>query len=199
MSEFAAAETPPGRPRRADARRSRDAVLAAATRLFAQRPDASIEQVASAAGVARQTVYAHFGDRDGLLRAVLDALTREAAADLDDLDRPAGSAVEELAHWLDASWRIVERYPVLLSPALADLPDGDSYARHLPVLGRLSDILRRGQDEGDFDRRYPTAWLAGAVIALGHAAGEQARAAAMSVEQAGRAYRQAVLRVCRAD
>lgn len=64
--------------REQSARRTRRAVVAAATELFLARGYArtSLADVAAAAGVARPTVFAAFGSKPALLRQVLDeALT----------------------------------------------------------------------------------------------------------------------------
>lgn len=51
---------------------TRDAILDAAARLFAERGAATrLEDVADAAGVTRQTVYVHFGSRTGLLMGMV--------------------------------------------------------------------------------------------------------------------------------
>jgi AcrR family transcriptional regulator len=56
---------------RADARRNRDALLAAGAAVFAERgPDASLDEVARRAGVGIGTLYRHFADRDALTEAV---------------------------------------------------------------------------------------------------------------------------------
>jgi AcrR family transcriptional regulator len=58
---------------RADALRNRDAVLAAAGRLFDEAgspDDVSMDAVAAAAGVGKGTLFRRFGDRAGLLRAL---------------------------------------------------------------------------------------------------------------------------------
>jgi AcrR family transcriptional regulator len=62
------------RPERADAARNRERVLAAARRLFAERGAHAVtmDEVASAAGVAKGTVFHRFGDRAGLALALLD-------------------------------------------------------------------------------------------------------------------------------
>jgi serine phosphatase RsbU (regulator of sigma subunit) len=57
-------------PRRADAVRSRERILAAAGRLLGQSPGATVGDIAAAAGTSRTTVYRHFGDRDGVVAAV---------------------------------------------------------------------------------------------------------------------------------
>ena len=70
---------------RADARRNRAAILAAAETVFAESgPSASTEQVAASAGVAIGTVFRHFPTKDALLRALINDqlahLAAEAAA-----------------------------------------------------------------------------------------------------------------------
>ncbi|WP_171165197.1 TetR/AcrR family transcriptional regulator [Streptomyces sp. I05A-00742] len=64
---------------RADAARNRAAVLDAAARLFAEHGvDAvSMDQVATAAGVGKGTLFRRFGDKSGLAAALLDARERD--------------------------------------------------------------------------------------------------------------------------
>lgn len=73
------------RPLRADARRNRARILAAAEAVFAEKGSAaSTEEVAERAGVAIGTVFRHFPAKQDLLRAImkdlLARLTEEATA-----------------------------------------------------------------------------------------------------------------------
>jgi AcrR family transcriptional regulator len=69
------------RPLRADAKRNRARILAAAGELFADRGvDASLEEVAARAEVGIGTLYRHFGDRDGLIDALFEERIEETAA-----------------------------------------------------------------------------------------------------------------------
>ncbi|MDT0264899.1 TetR/AcrR family transcriptional regulator [Streptomyces sp. DSM 44915] len=92
-----------GRPTgRADARRNRERLLAAAEEVFATSgPTASLNQIARRAGVGPGTLYRHFPGRDALLAGVLDEridrLTRRADALL-----TAPEADRALADWLAA-------------------------------------------------------------------------------------------------
>ncbi len=67
------------RRRRADAERSIASIVDAATECLGRRPDASMTEVAAAAGVGRATLYAHFRSRAALLEAAFDP---DIAADI---------------------------------------------------------------------------------------------------------------------
>ncbi|MEV4679558.1 TetR/AcrR family transcriptional regulator [Streptomyces kurssanovii] len=170
------------RGRRADAERSRTAVLDAAVRLLAERPDAGMAAIAAAAGVTRQTVYAHFGTRDALLDAVADRITDQAMAAMDEAEESGGPALDALLRLQDIGWRLFERNPVLLQ--LGSSRGAADQARHEPVAARLTRLIEKGQASGEFDPAPPATWLVAAVTALGHAAGDEVGAGRMSVEEA---------------
>ena len=64
---------------RADAARNRRRILAAATALIEEHGVAqvSMEAIAASAGVGKGTLFRRFGDRSGLVMALLDERTRE--------------------------------------------------------------------------------------------------------------------------
>jgi len=92
----------PGPPRRADAQRNRDRLLAAAkTALNQHGADASLDDIAKAAGVGNATLYRHFPTRAMLIEAVYDqriAALCALAAELSRTPEP-GRALHE---WLRA-------------------------------------------------------------------------------------------------
>jgi AcrR family transcriptional regulator len=67
------------RPERADAARNRRRVLDTAAALFAERgvEAVAMDDIARAAGVGKGTLFRRFGDRQGLLVALLDEAERE--------------------------------------------------------------------------------------------------------------------------
>ncbi|GAA1667069.1 TetR/AcrR family transcriptional regulator [Kribbella sp. NPDC056951] len=114
----------------------RQAILDAAFAVFARdgyRP-ASVDTVAATAGVAKHTIYNHFGDKESLFRAAIaaladDALARNLAA-VELLRLPAGS--EDLAAVLGrAGLQLAECYcdersqacRRLLQAEIKNLPD----------------------------------------------------------------------------
>ncbi|MFI1279863.1 TetR/AcrR family transcriptional regulator [Streptomyces sp. NPDC020858] len=181
--------------RRADAERSRVATLDAAVRLLAERPDAGMAAVAAAAGVTRQTVYAHFGSRDALLDAVADRITDQAMAAMDEAEENGGPALDQLLQLQDIGWRLFERNPVLLQLGSTRTGAAADQARHEPVTARLTRLIERGQASGAFDPAPPATWLVAAVTALGHAAGDEVGAHRMSAQEGATWLRTATLAV----
>ncbi|TYB58076.1 TetR/AcrR family transcriptional regulator [Nonomuraea sp. PA05] len=180
------------RNRRADARRSRAAILTAAVELLDDDADASLDAIATAAGVTRQTVYAHFPSRDRLLAAVLDHLTEQTVAAMEAAGPDDGPAAEALLRLLDAGERAAGRHPALLQrlASLPVTPEAD-HDRHTSVAGLLERVVRRGQDAGEFDAEAPTGWLVTVTIKLAHAASEETT---MAPEESRNTLRTTLLR-----
>lgn len=82
----------PQRPKRADARRNYDKVIAAARATFTERgASTSLEEIARRAGVGIGTLYRNFPNRQALLEAVY-------LEELEDLSRVAAE-LQELPPW----------------------------------------------------------------------------------------------------
>jgi AcrR family transcriptional regulator len=180
------------RKRRADARRNVGAILDAAIETLTERPEASMEEIARTAGVARQTVYAHFPSRDALLRAVQERTLTEAVAAIDAAEIDAGPAAAALERLVGAGWQTLERYPVLMD-LRTEMTAEEELALHRPILERLERLVRRGQRRGEFNRAAPANWLLTSFLALSHAAAEEVKAQRLTAEEALVLLRQSVL------
>lgn len=192
------ATAPPVRRRRSDARRSIDTILAAAGTVLGERPDASMEDIAGAAGVARQTVYAHFASRDALIAALVEAARTHGLAELAAARLDLAPPAVALERVLEISWELLRRYPLLIEPAFNRVPRLDGSDPHRTVAEHLEGIVRRGQQVGEFDPALPAGWLAAAVIDLGHTAAGQVSAGQLTVEAARAVLLESALRLCRA-
>jgi AcrR family transcriptional regulator len=181
--------------RRADALRSIELITHAARSLLGERPDASMEDLAAAAGVTRQTVYAHFPSRDALIAAVFSSIAAEALAAIHDANLDALAPPAALRRFLDISDQLVARYPIMLQPSVVRIgasADGDPHEPFAAVLERLT---KRGQRSGDFDRDLPAQWLVSATLGLSHAAAEQVVTGHLTQSRAAKILKQSVLRL----
>lgn len=88
-----------------DPARTRDAILAAATELFYERglDGIGIAELCTATGVSKETLYRHFGSKDGLVESVLTARSDRVVTWLTDAAHAAGSRpAAQLAAIFDA-------------------------------------------------------------------------------------------------
>jgi AcrR family transcriptional regulator len=186
---------PPPRRLRSDARRSMDTILNSARTVLGERPDASMEDIATAAGVTRQTVYAHFPSRDALIAALIHAAGAETLAAIDSARLDTAPPADALRQFLDIGWELIRGYPFLLGPALTRIPPGSNDPHHAGT-ARLEQLIRRGQRVGDFDRTLPATWLADAVIGLFRTAAEQVAAGRLTPSEAAAMLLDSTLRLC---
>src|SRR5260370_14899161 len=130
--------------RRADAEQNVTAILDAAARALSAQPEAGVEDIARAAGLSRQTVYAHFPSREALLDAVVARATAEVAAAFEAAALGAAPPAEALIRLLDAGWAVSARYPFLWH--LPQVSPGQDADRHGPLVAQPPDVIRRGQE-----------------------------------------------------
>jgi AcrR family transcriptional regulator len=171
------------RPLRADAQRNRDALLAAAVRLFSEQGlGATLDAIAKEAGVGIGTLYRHFPTREALIEAAyrneLQAVC-DAAADLLTSAPPE----EALRTWMD---RFIDYMTTKLGMAEAlravIASGGNPYAQSRALLvtsieSLLEAAAAGGAIRSDVDADDVLIGLSGVALA----AGEPARRA-----QAGR-------------
>ncbi|MBT2386730.1 TetR/AcrR family transcriptional regulator [Streptomyces sp. ISL-11] len=143
---------------RADANRRRIMDIALVELL--RDADASMDQIARAAGVVRRTVYGHFPSREALIGALVDdaaeAVGAAHAAALRDVADPA----EALARSILAVWEIADGYRLLVSLAQRSVTVEGIRKRLEPVRLAGAAVLRRGLEEGRFVSPLPADALA---------------------------------------
>jgi AcrR family transcriptional regulator len=178
-----------GRPgatrRRADAERNIAAILDAGLACFSRNPDASVAEVAQAAGVGRVTLYGHFPSRHELLDAVFAHALANANAVLDVEAIDHGPASEALSRLIRSSWPILAQHRGLLAAGQRDLPPARIRQHHDRAMARVERLIARGQDEGDFRTDLPRPWLVAIFYSLMHAAAEEVDAGRLDPTQAG--------------
>ncbi|MFD8235861.1 TetR/AcrR family transcriptional regulator [Streptomyces sp. NPDC059696] len=143
---------------RADANRRR--ILDVALAELLRDPDASMDQIARAAGVVRRTVYGHFPSREALISTLVDeaveALSAAHAAGREDVREPA----EAVARSVLAVWEIADRYRLLVALAQRTVTMQGIRERLAPVREESVGLLQRGLDDEVFSSPLPAPALA---------------------------------------
>ncbi|TSI18729.1 TetR/AcrR family transcriptional regulator [Brevibacterium aurantiacum] len=156
------------RPLRADAEQSIARILIAAEQVFAADPSATLEAVASAAGVARATVHRRFSSRDDLRDALVNAINtklRDAIASANTDTAPPLVALYQLTVAtldLKVDWRA--------SWQLIDLDATDQRGIDPSNISHLDALLQRSQDAGLFRPGIDIPWARSVYMALIHEA-----------------------------
>ena len=153
----------PPRRRQALQERVAAAILEAAARVLATGGEqASMNDVAAAAGVARATLYRYFPSR----QALLDELARVAAAEAGA--RLASARVEELAaeegvrRAVRALIETGDPFTVVARERV--LPDPEQFEEH--VLEPLRRLFEQAQGVGEIRDDIPSSWLTDALVGL---------------------------------
>ncbi len=149
----------PRRPRES----SRDALVRAATTLFAERGPArvSTREIAAAARVNNGLIHRHFTTKDTLLREVLVRLAGDIAA----AEEGTEGDVAKLLRFLDAT---AERasYWKLLARSILDGKSPQELQGDFPTVRRIVDLLERLQASGALASRRDPRTLATLFIAM---------------------------------
>jgi AcrR family transcriptional regulator len=136
------------RPKRADARRNYDQLIAAAREAFTERDrSASLEDIARRAGVGIGTLYRHFPTRGDLIEAVyveeVEALCR-SADDVRDAE-----PWDALVGWLRRFVAYVATKQALAEELFAANRDAEVFKScRVAFYGAGEPLLKRAQDAG---------------------------------------------------
>jgi AcrR family transcriptional regulator len=158
---------------RADARRNRAGILAAAEAVFAEKgPTASTEEVAARAGVAVGTVFRHFPTKQTLLQAIMKDLLRRLTQEASSLTVDGDPATALFTFITQIVEQAAEKKTVveLLGEAGIDLQVADSVqALRDGVQGLLSRSQQVGAVREDVRLDEVIALLTGACQGALHA------------------------------
>jgi TetR/AcrR family transcriptional regulator, mexCD-oprJ operon repressor len=144
--------------RRADAQRNAEKILEAAAGSLSRNPEASVSEIARAAGVGRVTLYGHFSSREVLIEAALIRVLEEGDKVLGNLDL-TGDPPEALRTLIELGWQLMAEASAVLEAAQGALPPGRVQELHAKPAQRIEALIRRGQAENVFRADLPATWL----------------------------------------
>ncbi|MEV0848357.1 TetR family transcriptional regulator [Streptomyces sp. NPDC049954] len=172
---------------RSAASRRRELLEAADRVVLRDGPGASMNAIASEAGITKPILYRHFGDKSGLYRALATRHTDALLASLRKaLDAPAPSRRQRVEATLDTYLAAIEARPkvyrFLMHPAegasaAESEPDSgfDVGLHSAPLLRRLgeelAEVIAERVDLGPGGERRARAWGHG-IVGMMHAAGD---------------------------
>lgn len=144
------------RPRRADATRNERAICDAAMRVLAERPGASMAEIAEACSLGRATLYRHFANRDELVAAIQQQAVQAGAEALEAARLNEDEAPQALRRAIAALVGVGDRYRLLAGQAAVD---PGMLERQPEVANRLLALVRRGQRAGELRGDLPPTWI----------------------------------------
>jgi len=147
-----------GSPSRADANRRR--ILEVALAELLRDPDASMDQIARAAGVVRRTVYGHFPSREALIGTLVDGAVEAVVAAHTAGREGVADPAEAVARSTLMVWEVADRYRILVALAQRSVTVQGIRDRLAPVREACAGVLARGLEQGVFTSPLPPQALA---------------------------------------
>jgi AcrR family transcriptional regulator len=143
-------------------------------------PRASLAEIGRRAGVTKAAIFYHFANRDELIREVLVVALTEGAEFMAERVRRQPTPADELRAYIEANIEYIATHRDAVKALVAiamNFTDEDGRAKLLPdssvyaeSLAPLQDILRRGQEAGQFgafDTRTTAMTIRAAIDAIG--------------------------------
>lgn len=175
------------RVRRVDARRNLEAIVEAAVPLLSERPRASMQQIAAAAGLHRATVHRHFPSRDDLLDELRRRTITASVAELEAVvAAPSADPGETLERATAALLTVGDRYRLY---RFTTWRNAESEASADVIGEHLMAVLGQARDAGQVRTDLPLDQLGiafgGLIVAILPAIGD----GSLTVKQAARMVR----------
>jgi TetR/AcrR family transcriptional regulator len=157
MTRRQSAKRPPGRPLAGPEGQTRELLLAAATRLFAEHGVAAttFARIAQRAGLTPAMVHYYFADRDSLIDAVVDERLVPLIDSVWDPVKPQDEAPAILRGIVERLLEAIDRSPWVPSTWMREVLNQDGLLRsrvlrRLPLekVRLLAEAMMRGQKKG---------------------------------------------------
>jgi len=125
---------------------SRERILDAATELFAARgyAGAGVDRLAERSGIAKTAIYYHFGNKEGLLAAVLERTATQWISAIQQASRQAANPRDRLERALAGMRTLLEERPWILN--LFQILTLEVAEQKPEIRATLQSILRRARE-----------------------------------------------------
>lgn len=151
-------ERRPGERRTERKAEKRQAILDGAVQVFAEKGffNATVAEIARAAGVADGTIYLYFKSKDDLLLSVFDEKMQELCAAAREAIAGLESAGEALRRMAELHLEAVQKNPAVAAVLIVELRQSAAFVRDAEkrALAEYLDLfaqqVRRGQATGEF-------------------------------------------------
>lgn len=172
------------RSERADARRNREAVIETALEVLATRPDASVEDIASTAGLGRTTVYRHFPTREDLIQSLFVRVVAEAREATAAVIAAGGTTEETIRALGPAMVSVGQRFRFLHQHQAigTKVIEEERAFEEDPVRLFLMRGIERGELRGDVE----VGWMQATITAVAIATNDEIIAGRVDLETGGR-------------
>jgi AcrR family transcriptional regulator len=160
-----------------DPERTSASILAAAIAEFTEKgyAGARIDAIAEKSGANKRMIYHYFGDKDGLYLAVLESAyvgIRSSEAELQLANLKPVDAIEKLVAF---TWDYFIAHPEFLSILATENLHRAKFLKkskkvlqlHSPQVSMISDVLKRGAEEGVFRRGVDPVYVYISIASLG--------------------------------
>jgi AcrR family transcriptional regulator len=159
----------PGAPLRADAARNVAQIRAAAIAAFHGRGlDTPLEEIATAAGVSKATIYNRFGGRAGLIDAVIEKLVAAEMHAIMDKALQVADPWQAIATYVTDRRDLQYREPAFTDALLMTYPEsGQLAAIATAAIDMTTGLVQRSHDAGVIHRDFTAGDLYYADVANG--------------------------------
>ncbi|MEE2030922.1 TetR/AcrR family transcriptional regulator [Rhodococcus chondri] len=184
----------PRTTKRADAVRNVERILDAAIICLADKPTASMADIAKQAGLGRVTLYGHFASRAELLEAVVAQVLAKNEHALAAVDL-TGNPRDALVRLIDSSWMLTNQARSIIAAAEDELPPARMQELHAGPAARVEALIERGRREGVFRTDMPTSWLVTVIHQILHGAAVEVSTARLDPRDASKRITATILAV----
>ena len=169
--------------------KSREVIDEASIKTLLRSPDASMSEIALAAGVGRATLYRHYESRDVLIQS----LARKCLEETDELVEPIKAANlrgrEAIEASIDVLMPMADRFKFLLN--LWSIAGHDKVVRKIykRQLDELEDLIEQAKQQSEIAEDAPTVWVASVFDSLLTTSWQMIKNDIMSPDEAAESFK----------